>query len=103
MKKLINILLASMFLFTITGCDEEDVIVKTPGEITGEKIDNLLLNNACKNLGRNARVVSTYYRFHIDGQYLIFDSEQPKYYDLNHLVSFEINSDKTVLFYFESH
>ena len=103
MKKLFNLLLGIVLIFSSASCNEEDVIVKTPGEITGERIDNLLLNNACKNLGRNARVVSTYYRFHIDGQYLIFDSEQPKYYDLNHLVSFEINSDKTVLFYFENH
>ena len=104
MKKLINILLASMFLFTTTGC-EDDVTVKTPGEIAAEKINSLLSNNTFTNLGRVDKDSPWgYYRFRVEDTYLIIMyDDQPHYYDLNHMISFKVNSNQTVIFYFENY
>lgn len=94
---------------SLTGC-QDDVVVKTPGEITGEKIMELVNTNQAKavasfvskSANRNYE-----FSFYIEGQFLYAKHPESKQsfdlvFDLNHLTSFFLSSiDKVFTFYFD--
>lgn len=97
LKFLILIVLTCQMSILLTGC-QDDVVVKTPGEITGEKIMELVNSHAappqCYIWDLSARDLFT---FEIDGQFLEVKSKEIKGYNLtfnlNELLYFKIDGN----------
>lgn len=106
MKKILFILFA---VFTLTSCSDDE-IVKTEGELIGEKIIEYVnqynLTEAYFIEPRPYNDGWTYYfyshPFKIEGQYAYcYDNTQTIIYNLNRVVKFEQKNKKLVLYFDE--
>lgn len=97
LKFIILIVLTCQMSISLTGC-QDDVVVKTPGEITGGKIMELVSSRVAPpqcyiwNLSDK-----DLFDFEIDGQFLLVKSKEIKNYNLtfnlNELLYFQIDGN----------
>lgn len=98
MKTFLKILVLFFLAFQFIGCDKEDVIVKTPGEINGELIMKLVNSNeAPAQCYITQPQFNDPYFFEVEGQFLkLKNMNIPGYFlvfDLNNLSYFEITNN----------
>ena len=93
MKLMKNYILTLLFAFVaLTSCNNDEYYYKTPGEITGEKIIEMVKANNYITLCVIPGIYSEPRSFHVDGQFLHLDAGngwREVTYDLNHLLNWE--------------
>lgn len=101
-----NYLLTLLFAFmALTSCNNDEYYYKTPGEITGEKITELVTTGICKQQCVIIGVSSQPRSFHIEGQFLHLDADDnysAVSYDLNHLLKWEYYNNSYFYFTFNT-
>ena len=81
-----NYILTLLFaLVALTGCKREEYYYKTPGEITGEKITEMLESGQYRSQCRIVNYYNTTVNFSIEGQFLHLVTSNTLTYDLNQL------------------
>lgn len=100
-----NYILTLLFaLVSLTACDNSDeYYYKTPGEVTGEKIMELVESGYPSNCYIYPSYLKKEVSFTIEGQFLyVYDNNKSYAFDLNHLNSWIYYSDLRVFeFYFD--
>ncbi len=88
-----NYILTLLFAFVaLTSCNNDEYYYKTPGEITGEKIIEMVKANDYITLCVIPGIYSEPRSFHVDGQFLHLDAGngwRQVTFDLNHLQKWE--------------
>lgn len=95
-KCIISIFLICQLSVVFVGC-QDDVVVKTPGEITGEKIMELVSSHAIPPQCYIWNLSDSFFTFEIEGQFLQVKGKENKSYNLtfnlNELLYFQIDGN----------
>ena len=99
-KYILTLLFAVVFM---TSCEKNEYYYKTPGEITGEKIMELVESGYPSSCYIYPSYLKKEVNFTIEGQFLyVYDKTKSYAFDLNHLNSWIYHSDLRVFeFYFK--
>ena len=100
-----NYILTLLFaLVTLTGCTTEEYYYKTPGEVTGEKITELLESGQYMSKCKIVNYYSVVANFSIEGQFLhVYTGNNTMTFDLNQLHAWsyvQMNSQQESYFSF---
>jgi hypothetical protein len=104
MKNFMNLFFAAILIFQLIGCDKDDVIIKTPGELTGEKIIELVTSEKVlpKCSFWQPKLQGTF-SFTVEGQFLhvtSLDGYARFSLDLNKLLYYQVTDYKELYFTF---
>lgn len=98
MRSLMNFFILFLLVYQLTGCAEDDVVVKTLGEINGEKIMDLVNSDVAPAQCYIWKPdLKKYFSFEVEGQFLNVTSMNTENYslmfDLNNLAYFQVESN----------